>query len=69
MWKAADREAGEEGKDASFMDATVWGQKQEEEAGGRVEHPRTEGAVPTSLPFFFFKILLLWTIFFLFILY
>lgn len=69
MWKAADREAGEEGKDASFMDATVWGQKQEEEAGGRVEHPRTEGAVPTSVPFFFLRFCYCGLSFFLFILY
>ena len=55
VWKVVGREAGGEGKDASFTDATVWEQKQGQEAGGHVEHLRTEGAVPTSMPFFFFS--------------
>ena len=53
MWTVVDKEAGEEGKDASSTDAAVWEQKQEQEAGGHVEHPRAEAAVPTSVPFFF----------------
>ena len=53
MWTVVDKEAGEEGKDASSTDAAVWEQKQVQEAGGHVEHPRAEAAVPTSVPFFF----------------
>ena len=49
-----DREAGEEGKDASSTDAAVWEQKQEQEAGDHVEHLRAEAAVPMNVPFFFF---------------